>query len=121
MLDAQKKLLNREMALYDVLEREKAMNTGMENGVALPHGRTDGIADLGVAIGIKNGGIDFGALDGEKSRLFILVVSPKKSSGPHIQFLAAIAAILMDESRREAVINAASPEEVVALLRSQNH
>ena len=111
------KLLNRDMALNDVLEREKIMSTGMEHGIAIPHGKTDGVNDLAVAVGICKEGIDFESIDGEKSRIFILVVSPKKSSGPHVQFLAAIGTVLKDEQTREKLIDADSPEEVALLIR----
>jgi Kef-type K+ transport system membrane component KefB/mannitol/fructose-specific phosphotransferase system IIA component (Ntr-type) len=111
------KLLDRNLALKDVLEREKTMSTGMQRGIALPHGKTDGVNDMAVAVGIKKEGMDFESLDGEKSRLFILVVSPRKVSGPHIQFLAAIGTVLKDDATREEVINAPSAEEAVKLLR----
>jgi len=89
----------------------------MENGIALPHAKTDGVDDLEIAIGIKKEGIDFGAMDGKKSRLFILIISPQKDSGPHIQFLACISSILIDPQVREALINIDTPEKAVGLLR----
>jgi hypothetical protein len=46
-----------------------------------------------------------------------MTVSPKKTSGPHIQFLAAVGAVLNDPVRREQIINAVSREEAVRLLR----
>jgi Kef-type K+ transport system membrane component KefB/mannitol/fructose-specific phosphotransferase system IIA component (Ntr-type) len=113
------KLLDRDLALADVFEREIAMSTGMEHGIALPHGKTDGIGDIAVAVGIKRNGINFNSMDGQPSRLFILVVSPKKTSGPHVQFLAAIGAVLKNETLREAVINAATTEEAANLLRKK--
>jgi fructose-specific phosphotransferase system IIA component len=119
MLAAGGKLLNRDQVLVDVLEREESMSTGMETGVAIPHSKTDGIAKTAVAVGIKKAGVNFDSMDGEPSRLFILVVSPKKSGGLHIQFLAAIAAILRDKATLEAVINATSPQEAVNLLRKK--
>ncbi|MDR1374568.1 MAG: cation:proton antiporter [Treponema sp.] len=96
VLEAQGKLSDRDLVLEDVLERENAMSTGMQRGVALPHAKTEGVADLAVAAGIKKRGIDFKSLDGEPSRLFILVVSPRRTAGPHLQFLAAIGAVLKD-------------------------
>ncbi|GHV95618.1 sodium:proton antiporter [Spirochaetia bacterium] len=114
------KLLDRDLALADVFEREKAMSTGMEHGIALPHGKTDGIGDIAVAVGIKKKGINFNSMDGQPSRLFILVVSPKKVSGPHVQFLAAIGAVLKNETLREMVINTATAEEAVNLLRKKS-
>jgi mannitol/fructose-specific phosphotransferase system IIA component (Ntr-type) len=118
LLAARGKLLNRDEALKDVLQREAAMSTGMQHGIALPHAKTGGVSDLAVAVGIKREGIDFESADGEKSRLFILVVSPRKVSGPHIQFLAAIGAVLKNDEVREGVIRASTGEQAVALLRS---
>jgi mannitol/fructose-specific phosphotransferase system IIA component (Ntr-type) len=113
------RLLNRDLVLHDVFEREKAMGTGMKNGIALPHAKTDGVDDLEVAIGIKKEGIDFGAMDGKKSRIFILIISPKKDSGPHIQFLACISSILIDPQMRVNLINIDSPEKAVELLHEE--
>jgi len=118
ILAAHGKLLDRDMVINDVWERENIMNTGMEHGIALPHAKTDGVEDLLVAVGIKKEGIDFGAADGEKSRLFILMVSPKKASVPYLEFLAAVSTALRDNDAREAVINAPSPEIAVQLLHT---
>jgi fructose-specific phosphotransferase system IIA component len=117
LLDSRGKLLNRGEVLRDVLQREQTMSTGMEHGVALPHGKTEAVQDICVAVGIKKQGVDFESLDGEKSRLFILVVSPKKTAGPHVQFLAAIAAVLKDEALREQVIAADFREDAALLLK----
>nr|WP_223292846.1 cation:proton antiporter [Breznakiella homolactica] len=118
LLAGQNKLLNRNEVLHDVLQREKTMSTGMQHGIALPHAKTDGVRSMSVAIGIKKDGVNFESLDGEKSRLFIMVVSPKKTSGPHIQFLAAIGAVLKDEGVREHIISADSRDDVITLLRN---
>ena len=119
ILAIQGKLLDRDMVLHDVLEREKVMSTGMQYGIALPHAKTDGVGDMVVAVGIKKQGVEFDAVDGEKSRLFIMVVSPKKSAGPHIQFLASIGSVLNDDAIREAVINAPTVAKVISLLRNK--
>ena len=119
ILAARGRLEDRDTVLADVFERERSMSTGMQHGIALPHAKSSGVSDLCVAVGVKSGGIDFGSLDGEKSRLFILMVSSRKVSGPHVQFLASVGAVLKDEAVREAVINADSPEEAAALLHSK--
>jgi Kef-type K+ transport system membrane component KefB/mannitol/fructose-specific phosphotransferase system IIA component (Ntr-type) len=117
LLAARGRLDHRDLVLADVLRRERAMSTGMQHGIALPHAKTEGVGDLAVAVGIKRAGIDFESLDGGKSRLFILVVSPRKTSGPHVQFLAAVGAVLQDDGVREAVIGAGSETEAAGLLR----
>ncbi|MDR2072799.1 MAG: cation:proton antiporter [Spirochaetaceae bacterium] len=109
--------INRDETLKAIFRREKTMSTGMEHGIALPHAKTDGTGEIQVAVGIKKTGIEFGSLDGEKSRLFIMIVSPKKTSGPHIQFLAAIGAVLQDPHIREQTLAAKTTGDAAALLR----
>jgi fructose-specific phosphotransferase system IIA component len=116
MLDKNGKLLNREEVLNDVFQREKSMSTGMQHGIALPHGKSDGVKEMCVALGVKKAGTDFESIDGEPSKIFIMVVSPKKIQGPHIQFLASINAILKDEKRRNQIINARSAEEIMGFI-----
>ncbi|MDR2768343.1 MAG: cation:proton antiporter [Treponema sp.] len=118
LLSSHGKLLDRDEVLKAVLQREASMSTGMEHGIALPHAKTGGVDDICVAVGVKKAGVDFGSIDGEKSRLFIMVISPKKVSGPHIQFLAAIGAVLRDDILREGVIASDSRDEAAMLLRS---
>ncbi|MDR2576420.1 MAG: cation:proton antiporter [Treponema sp.] len=117
LLAVRNKLLDRDLVLADVLARESTMSTGMAHGIALPHGKTEGVEEMVVAVGVKKAGIDFESADGEKSRLFIMVASPKKYTGPHLQFLAAIGSVLEDTATCEAAINSATPEEAVRILR----
>jgi Kef-type K+ transport system membrane component KefB/mannitol/fructose-specific phosphotransferase system IIA component (Ntr-type) len=121
LLASRQKLLDRDLVLADVLARESTMSTGMAHGIALPHGKTEGVDEMVVAVGVKKPGIDFESVDGEKSRLFIMAASPKKYTGPHLQFLAAIGSILEDTTTCEAVINSASPEEAVKILRTNKY
>ncbi|MDR2052126.1 MAG: cation:proton antiporter [Treponema sp.] len=117
LLDSLGKLDNRDLVLEDIFQREKTMSTGMQHGIALPHAKSDGVSEICAAVGVKKEGIDFDSLDGEKSRLFIMVISPRKISGPHVQFLAAIGTVLKDDITREEVINAGNAEYAATLLR----
>jgi fructose-specific phosphotransferase system IIA component len=117
ILDKNGKLSNRDEVLNDVFLREKTMSTGMQHGIALPHGKSDGVKEMCVALGLKKEGIDFDSIDNEKSKLFIMVVSPKKTQGPHIQFLASISGILQDDERRNQIMNAKSTEEIIAFIK----
>ncbi|MDR3304315.1 MAG: cation:proton antiporter [Treponema sp.] len=119
ILASRGKLRDRDEVVNAVLAREKIMSTGMQRGIALPHARSDGINDLHVAIGVKKSGVDFDSIDGEKARLFVLVVSPKARDSQHMAFLAAISATLRDPATCEQVINAATNEEALALLQGK--
>ena len=53
-----------EVALNDVLDREGYLSTGLENGLAIPHAKTDSIEELAIVFGVKKGGVHFESLDG---------------------------------------------------------
>ncbi|MFP4417004.1 MAG: fructose PTS transporter subunit IIA [Fibrobacterota bacterium] len=112
MLVAIKKIRNRRQALDAVFEREKTMSTGMQYGIALPHGKTDSVTEMAVAIGFKREGIDFQSLDGQPSQIFILVLSPAGTAGPHLQFLAGISSLLNNEESRNRLLSCRSLKEV---------
>lgn len=112
------KVRDRNAAMHSILDREEKMSTGIQNGVAIPHGKTDVVDDLVACFGIKKAGIDFDALDGEKSRIFIMTLSPVNRSGPHVQFLAEISQLLTDTEKRQRLLGAASSEEVLDILTS---
>lgn len=107
---------DRKLVLKSILEREKKMSTGMHHGLAIPHGKTDGVDRLVAAVGLAPAGIDFDSLDGQPSRIFILSISPANRAGPHIQFLAEISRILNREDRRQAFLQADSVDSLYALL-----
>lgn len=107
---------DRKTALKAVLERERKMSTGLQNGIAIPHGKTDTVEGLVAALGIKREGIDFESLDGQPCQIFLMTLSPASRTGPHIQFLADISRTLHDAAIRRQVLEAASEEAVVEIL-----
>jgi fructose-specific phosphotransferase system IIA component len=113
------KIKDRKAALKAVLEREKKMSTGLQNGIAIPHGKTDTLDVLVASIGIKPDGIPFESLDGEPARIILLTVSPASRTGPHIQFLADISRVLHNDETRQKVLEAASEDEVLELLAGE--
>lgn len=110
------KVGDRQTALACLLERERKMSTGIENGVAIPHGKTEVVDELLACVGLKKKGVDFDSLDGEPSKIFIMTLSPLQSSGPHIQFLAEVSSLLKDGESREKILKAESADEVLKVL-----
>jgi PTS system nitrogen regulatory IIA component len=110
------KLNDPDSALQAVLAREEKMSTGMQNGIAIPHGKTDSVDQLLIVIAIKPEGLDFDALDGQPCKIFIFTLSPENRGGPHIQFLAEISKLLGHAELREKLVNAGSAEEIFHLL-----
>ncbi len=98
-----------------VLSREESMSTGLQYGVAIPHGRTNAVDRLVCAVGVKASGVDFKALDGEPSRIFVLTLSPTDKPAPHVQLMAAVSQILNEEGRRR-VLDAKTPAQLYDVL-----
>ena len=113
------KLLDRDLALQDVLAREGYLSTGLENGIAIPHAKTDGVDKLILAFGIKRGGLDFESLDGKPASLIFLALSPRDTAGPHIKSLAIISRTLKDPAIRSALIDASSVDEAAAIIKEK--
>jgi mannitol/fructose-specific phosphotransferase system IIA component (Ntr-type) len=111
-------LSDREAARAAVMEREAKGSTGLAEGVAVPHGKTPAVKDLAIAIGVSREGVDFGALDGQASRLFFLIMAPPDKAGPHIEALAEIARMARSKAFCRALSGARDAAELVELLRS---
>lgn len=105
------------LVLSDLLARESKMSTGMQRGIALPHAKSDGVVGTCIAIGVKPEGVDFGSIDGRASRLFAVIVSPKKESSPHILLLSAMSYILRDPASVEKMIASDTPESLLEAIR----
>ncbi len=103
-------------ALQDLLEHEAGMSTGMENGIAIPHAKSDAVDELIAAVGISKRKINFECLDRRPAQIFVMTLSPKDAGGPHVQFLAEIGKLLRDKKMRKAMLSAKSDEQLLKVL-----
>ena len=113
-----------ERVIFDLLlEREKLGTTGIGDGIAIPHGKSDAVSQLAAALGTQRRGVDFEALDGEPAFVFFLLVSPAKVSGPHIKALARISRLLKNDDFKKKLTAATTPAEVLSVIEAeeQNH
>jgi PTS system nitrogen regulatory IIA component len=110
------KIQDREAAFSAVMDREEKMSTGMKHGIAIPHGKSAAIDDLVACIGISEKPVDFDSLDHEPCRIFIMTLSPVEKTGPHLQFLAEVSLLFKSAEKREEILNAKTPEDVLRIL-----
>jgi PTS system nitrogen regulatory IIA component len=116
LLDAAGKIIDRSAALAAVMDREGKMSTGMQDGIAIPHGKCNRVNGLVTAIGIRKDPIEFASLDGKPCSIFVMTLSPLDRTGPHIQFLSEVSRALGDADRRERVLRAQTTGEVIDIL-----
>lgn len=115
-LAARGRIRDRDAALKAVLEREQKMSTGMQHGIAIPHGKTDSVDKLVTALALKKEGVDFGSMDGKPSQIFIMTISSISRTGPHIQFLSEISQVLNDPEKRAALLKVETASQAIDVL-----
>ena len=118
LLDAGGTLTDRDVALNAVLTRERIQSTGTGAGIAIPHGKCTAVKEVVMAIGIAREPIEFESVDGRPVTMFFLLVSPVDQTGPHIQALAAISRLMLNEQFRRRLEQADSVEAVDELLQN---
>ena len=121
LLDANGLLLDKNVVLDAVLAREQTRSTGIGSGIAIPHGKCNAVKELVMAIGIAHEPIEFESIDGKPVTILILLVSPADQTGPHIQALASISRLMLNEQFRQQLENAGSADEVYELLSGQEN
>jgi fructose-specific phosphotransferase system IIA component len=119
ILDTNELLVNKNDVLQAVLSREKTRSTGIGSGIAIPHGKCKGVKDLVMAMGISHDGIDFQSIDEKPVYIIVLLVSPIDRTGPHIQALARISRLMLDEEFKNKLQNAASAQELYELINEK--
>lgn len=116
MLCSTGKVLDRDAALQAIMDNEARMSTGMEHGIAIPHAKTDAVKELLAGVAVTRKKVDFESLDRKPARIFIMTLSPKGRTGPHIRFLAEVSQLLKDEKRRKQVLAAKNAKDLLSVL-----
>lgn len=107
-----------ETVFHAVLEREQTRSTGIGKGLAVPHGKSPACSKLVMALGRPATPIDFGSRDDRPVDVVVLLVSPPDQTGPHIQALARVSRLMLNESFRKELAAAESADAAYeAILR----
>lgn len=106
---------DRSLVLQSILSREESLSTGLENGIAIPHARTDAVKRLVCAIGLKPEGVDFSASDAFPARIIVLMLAPKRAGVPYLKFISMISQVLNDQGRA-SLLACDTAEDMYAVL-----
>lgn len=111
-------LIDPEKCYRDLADREAIITTYQDNGIAMPHARTDGTNVFAAAIGIVPDGFDYDPGEDHKAQIVILSLCPEDEPSPYLQFISQVAQVLTNDDKRNAIVNAKSSDEVVKLFVS---
>ncbi|MHB0947026.1 MAG: PTS sugar transporter subunit IIA [Sedimentisphaerales bacterium] len=110
---------DKNVVLQAVLAREQTRSTGIGSGIAIPHGKCKGARELVMAMGISPQGVDFESIDEKPVYIVVLLVSPIDKTGPHIQALARISRLMLDEEFKNKIQHSTSAQELYDLINSK--
>ena len=74
--------------------REAKMSTGIQKGIAIPHGNSNAVDSVSGVLGISRNGIDYDALDGEPVYLLFMLIGPSRDSEKHLRILQRLSELL---------------------------
>jgi len=103
-----------------LLEREKLGSTGIGQGIAIPHAKTDQAQDVVAAFGLSRRGVSFDALDGEPVHLIIVLVAPPDAAALHLKALARISRLLKDKFFRQTLRDVKDKNEVLRIIKEED-
>ena len=113
------KVIDPEAVLEAVLEREKVMSTGVGQGIAIPHGKTESVTGVVAALGISPDDIDFQAIDEQPVHIVFLLLAPPYETGLHLKALSRVSRLLSKEEFREKLLQASNAEEAMRFIQEE--
>lgn len=110
------KIKDIEIYRKGVFAREEEGTTGIGEGIAIPHCKSDSVERPGLAVMVVKDGVDFDALDGEKVSLIFLIAAPNTEDNVHLDVLSRLSVMLMDENFTTSLRNAKTVEEFLKVI-----
>ena len=109
-------LTDKEKYTQVVLKREEEGSTGIGEGIAIPHGKTDAVSKPGLSAMVINDGVEFDSLDGQPAKLLFLIAAPNTKDNVHLDVLSRLSTLLMDTEVRKSLMEAKTPEEFLRYI-----
>ncbi|PCJ59484.1 MAG: PTS sugar transporter subunit IIA [Planctomycetota bacterium] len=111
------KIKDHEAFLNDVFTREEQGSTGIGEGIAIPHCRSEHVDQIMISIGKKNEGIDFDSIDDEIVKVFFLLAIPKTNMQTYLEIISKLSRVLNSEGFKENFLNAESEMNLLDIFK----
>ena len=112
--------LDKSKVLKVLLERERISTTAIGEGVAIPHGKLNGVERVVGVFARSPEGIDFASLDGAPTHLFFVLVAPENAAADHLKALPRISRLLKDEAFRRRLMAGQSSQELYTIILEED-
>lgn len=112
--------LDKAELMKTLIERERLGSTGLGGGVAIPHGKCEGLNRLSASFGRSARGVDFSSMDNKPTYLFFLLLAPKNCAGEHLKALARISRLFKDPLLTNSLKQAESASQIIRLIEEHD-
>lgn len=113
-------LINKNIFINDIYEREAQGLTGLENGLAIPHGKSFGVKNTSLAVARLNNPIEWETLDGEPVDLIVLfAVTLEDKNDVHIKILSKVAGNLAEDENVKDLKEVQTKDEIINILSKE--
>lgn len=102
-----------------VLEREKLLSTGIGDGIAIPHAKTQAVSDTVCSVAILKNAVDFDSVDGAPVDVAFLLLGRESNVGAHLRLLSRISRYLCEPDKISKLRTAKNREELLTFLSSE--
>ena len=103
-----------------ILKREEQSTTGIGEGIAIPHAKVSSVKEAAIAFGKSVSGVDFQSLDGQPAHLFFMIAVPEGANNTHLDALARLSGMLMNEDVRKELLSAGTSDEILRIINSHD-
>jgi fructose-specific phosphotransferase system IIA component len=120
LLAAAHRIKDRHDVLKAVLDREAVMSTGVGDGVAIPHGKSEAAPSIAIALGVTKEPVEFQAMDDRPVKLIWLLVGPPDQTGPHLKALSRISRLMHKREFRDQLMTSSNAKAALdAIIREE--
>ena len=110
------KIKSRDKFLAKIIAREREGSTGFGRRIAVPHGKSETVNQLALAVGRSKDGIEYHSMDGKKVKLIFMVADYQGYSPGYLKLVSTLVTLLRDDDFRKNLLNAEGKSEFIDLF-----
>ena len=116
VLDRAGKLNDRIAYQQAIQVREDQTTTGIGEGIAIPHAKTEAVKNPAIAFGRSTAGLDYESLDGQPAHLIFMIAATAGANDTHLQALSRLSVLLLKDEVKQGLLEAKSADDVISII-----
>ena len=103
--------------LARILDRESLMSTGIGRKIAIPHARSEAVAQLKIAVYLLDNELEFDSIDGESVKIIFMIAVPEEMKEMYMKVLSIISNYFRNDDKRVKILSCETIDDLCKLLK----